>query len=111
MEDFVSFEIAKKLKEKGFDWETSDVYERNTIACRYEDYPKPTISQVLNWLREEFSLHISQKPYACKDGLLWMYEIRKFNKRIVFVIANKTGFVEEEQAALAGIEYVIDNLI
>lgn len=75
------------------------------------DFIAPTISQVLKWLRDEFSLHISQKPYACKDGLMWMYEIRKFNKRIVFVIANKTGFVEEEEASLAGIEHAIDNLI
>lgn len=56
--EYVTFEIAKKLKEKGFDWETSNVYERNTIACRYEDYPKPTISQVLKWLREEKKIHI-----------------------------------------------------
>ena len=111
MEDFVNFEIAKKLKEKGFDWETSNMFERNIIACRYEDYPKPTISQTLKWLRDKFSLHISQKPYACKDGLRWMYEIRKFNKRIVFVKASKTGFAEEEEASLAGIDYVLNNLI
>ena len=144
MEDFVSFEIAKKLKEKGFKEEclsyyTSDytLYNNMVVLCDDKylevaeiDYNEfltsnnsvrenkdnnicdaPTISQVLKWLRDEFSLHISQKPYACKDGLMWMYEIRKFNKRIVFVIANKTGFVEEEEASLAGIEYVIDNLI
>lgn len=26
--DFVTFEIAKKLKEKGFDWETRRVFKR-----------------------------------------------------------------------------------
>lgn len=138
MEDFVPFEIAKKLKEKGFrepcfgwyypcevwgyDYRTLIVFNQSEYrGNKYKDLlishnddkhiDAPTISQVLKWLRDKFFLHISQKPYACKDGLMWMYEIRKFNKRIVLVIANKTGFVEEEEASLAGIEYVLDNLI
>lgn len=71
----------------------------------------PTISQVLKWMRENYSLHISTKPYPCEDGLMWLYEIRKFSKYISSVVANKTGFIKEELAALAGIEYVINNLI
>ena len=125
MSDFVSFKLAKKLKEKGFSLEKTEIYGKfdsdglfhsqlyfnyfETMDC--DEIIAPTISQVSKWLRKEFSLHISQKPYPCEDGLMWMYEIRKFNKRIVFVIANKTGFVEEEEASLAGIEYIIDNLI
>lgn len=134
MEDFVTSEIAKKLKEKGFREECfaryycsdkayfeENSYNPDTESIFYcynndEDLGRfyidaPTISQVLKWLRDKFFLHISQKPYSCEDGLMWMYEIRKFNKNIVFVIANKTGFVKEEQAAIAGIEYVLDNLI
>lgn len=138
MEDFVPFDLAKKLKEKGFTCKypfamynelgsycplttSSDSVTCESgykyISCYdYNDFDEndfiaPTISQVLKWLRDKFFLHISQKPYPCEDGLMWMYEIRKFNKNIVFVIANKTGFVEEEQAAIAGIEYVLDNLI
>ena len=42
---------------------------------------------------------------------MWLYEIRKFNESISVVVANKTGFIKEEQATLAGIEYVLDNLI
>lgn len=134
--DFVTFEIAKKLKEKGFREECfahypicgEDYEEYNCIEddrcgislfdlCRCynnEDsrlIDAPTISQVLKWLREKYSIHISTKPYSCEDGLLWPYEIRKFNKNIVFIMANKTGFTKEEQASLAGIEYVLDNLI
>lgn len=136
MEDFVPFEIAKKLKEKGFREECfahypicgEDYEEYNCIEddrcgislfdlCRCynnEDsrlIDAPTISQVLKWLREKYSIHISTKPYSCEDGLVWLYEIRKFNKNIVFIMANKTGFTKEEQASLAGIEYVLDNLI
>ena len=125
MEDFVSFKLAQRLKEKGVDLEETETYGKfdsdglfhsqlyfNYIETMdYDETIAPTISQVLKWLRDEFFLHISQKPYPCEDGLMWMYEIRKFNKHIVFVIANKTGFVEEEEASLAGIEYAIDNLI
>lgn len=137
MEDFVPFEIAKQLKEKGFREECLAYYHtdgellynrdqyrggdyksllrsynsspKNPIGC--EQIDASTITQVLKWLRAEYSIHISTKPYSCEDGLMWMYEIRKFKKYIVFVMANKTGFTKEEQASLAGIEYVIDNLI
>jgi hypothetical protein len=109
--EFVPFEIAKKLKEKGFDWETSNIYERNTIACRYEDYPKPIISQVLKWLREEKKIHISTKPYYCEDGLMWAYEIRRIEDDVIIVEVTKAGFLKEEQAALAGMEHAIDKFI
>lgn len=133
MEDFVSFELAQKLKEKGFKEEClchyigEDLFSNiespianNQFWFSHNKYDNlwhrdnidaPTISQVLKWLRDKFFLHISQKPYPCEDGLMWMYEIRKFNKHIVFVVANKTGFVTEEEASVAGIEYSLDNLI
>ena len=80
MEDFVTFEIAKKLKEKGFkekcfgwyypsevcgyDHQTLIVHNRSEcIWDRYEDLlishnddnhiDVPTISQVINWLIKE----------------------------------------------------------
>ena len=71
----------------------------------------PTISQVLKWLRENYKLHISTKPYPCEDGLMWMYEVRKFSSVLVCVVANKTGFQEPELATFAGIDDVLDNLI
>lgn len=138
MEDFVTFEIAKKLKEKGFretcfGWyypcEVCGYDYRTLIVSNYSEYrgdkykdllishnddkhiDAPTISQVLKWLREKYFIHISTKPYPCEDGLMWLYEIRKFSKYIIAVVANKTGFTEEEQAALAGIEYVLENII
>ena len=43
-ECYVSLEVAKLLKEAGFDWECTHKYERSIIACRYEDYEKPTLS-------------------------------------------------------------------
>ncbi len=144
MEDFVPFELAKKLKEKGFSqdiqhcigWYPTEYYKNSCIGEYFEgelqeieDYfgdrisaihiienenkgvVAPTISQVLKWVRENNKLHISTKPYPCEDGVMWQYEIRSFSPALVCVIVNKTGFQKPEQADLAGIEHVIENLI
>ena len=84
MEIFVTFEIAKKLKEKGFrdrcllHYESNggfytnciDTYDRPNQELDYSDFLKcfnegnsiglidaPTISQVLDWFRKEHHLH------------------------------------------------------
>ena len=127
---FVYFEIAKKLKEKGYpqvkkntiamyseygEWyslaQNLDDFEYSFADFDEHDYVCPTISQALDWLREKYSIHVSTKPYPCEDGVMWLYEIRKFSRYISIVEANKAGFIREEQASLAGIEYILDNLI
>ena len=71
-EDIVTFELAKKLKEKGFPQRTfgsydmigftffSDgtFYKDGCICHKDEAYTAPTIYQVLKWLREKKKLHI-----------------------------------------------------
>lgn len=124
-DDFAPFELAVKLKEKGYPQRTFGEYDMQG-ACYIEDgrfyengcitevaraYTAPAISQALKWLREKYSIHISTKPYPCEDGLMWMYEIRKFSQHIVFIIANRTGYATSEISALAGIEYCLNNLI
>ena len=68
-EDFVSFETAKLLKEKGFDEEarscyyfndTSKVYSNWGIGCNYNGYgfqnicvSAPTLQMAMKWLREK----------------------------------------------------------
>lgn len=111
MEDFVTYELAVKLKGKGFDWETQYKYERNIFARRYEDIPMPSISQVLKWLREEKKLHIE------------VMFIRPLHNRVKYYITDVDGsrgdfmdvadehYETWEQATLAGIKYVLDNLI
>ena len=144
MEDFVTFEIAQKLKEKGFtckypfamynelgiyhplmtsaDYETCDSGFK--CRCYYDyddfdenDYIAPTISQVLKWLREEkkisieIGIHCSLKwmcsIYAFSDGIadFTQYDNDGINDTI-YILYNSY-----ELAAIAGIEYVLDNLI
>ena len=132
--EIVPFLLAKKLKEKGFkqgynifgfrpifsDETTirfiSDIgaYENEYFG---ENITAPTISQVLKWLREECGIFILVEP----DILSPEYKLT-FTLRVKFYIKGEEdeGFSEKyltyrrdsyELAALAGIEYCLDNLI
>lgn len=126
MEDFVTYEIAVKLEEKGFNqgflsYGCKFIYSDETVIKRIsdigaydEDYfgcniPCPTISQVLKWLRNEKKIFIN---VDVRTNLGWYYEAWNINKKLS-VLGNVPFNKSEsyEQAALAGIEYVIDNLI
>ena len=120
----VSFDLAKKLKEKGFSLdepyamynEQGDLHKLYTSAgyANYydfddfdeRDYIAPTISQILKWLREEKKIYVSVEVER-ED---W------FEYKIVQTIKNtrKSGrrvYETYSEAILAGIEYVLDNLI
>ena len=127
--EFVSFEIANKLKEKGFP-QTPDYYYVNYSSYYEWDglrkihplsnssvwfdpnisrdnlYFAPIISQVLEWLRKEKKIYVSVEVER-ED---W------FEYKIVQTIKNTrcTGnhvYETYDDAMLAGIEYVLDNLI
>ena len=105
METFVSFELAKKLKEKGFVCDlpfamynelgqfalltTSAPIRKAESGYTYRDYYAyedfdehdfiaPTIAQVLKWLREEKNIHVS--PVLWYKG--WYVDIQSFTKEI-----------------------------
>ena len=142
MEDFVSFEIAKKLKEKGFrekciatyDIEDGEFDFNNyilTVAYRMNLSVKdclrlfnnttntglidaPTISQVLKWLREEKLILIALSPtqeYDCNGFIGWCSTVYKADKQGGMSWQEELYYQSYEEAALAGIEYVLDNLI
>jgi hypothetical protein len=135
-EDFVSFSLAKKLKEKGFNQpclahytngkfeyiiayfeevELVDLYELwNNAGCFVD---APTISQVLKWLREEKKIHIEFVAaaygynYIVSDTPEKGGTDRHFSA-IEYEGPNDGGAWDKyEQASIASIEYVIDNLI
>lgn len=124
MEDFVPFEIAKKLKEKGFTCKypfamynedgkfyplySSDKYYYEISDFDSRDFIAPTISQVLKWLREEKKLHIVIIIW----GRTWGYNIIELpSGRSLHWTAYQEDIKSYEDAAIAGIEYVLDNLI
>jgi hypothetical protein len=75
-EDYVSFETAKLLKEKGFDEECSCFYDNiiyygtpglkvdgrlyyKNSALDDEEYAAPTLQMAMKWLRKEHNLALS----------------------------------------------------
>lgn len=143
MEDFVSFELAKKLKEKGFKekclchYVGEDLYyniespiANNQLWFSHnkfdnvwhrDNYDAPTITQVSEWLRNTHKLFIS--PCVITDYQDDFHRDTTYWSFIVVNIESGDSIYREyervtekryesyEQTALAGIEYVIDNLI
>lgn len=77
-EDYVSFEVAKLLKKKGFDIETNTYYYATSEYTKNEMYKSPnntnwnnneyyysapTHQMAMKWLRENYDLHIIVYPY------------------------------------------------
>ena len=117
MEDFVPYELAVKLNEVGFNYDTKEVYEINVLLERYFEIPKPTISQVLKWLRDR-NIHI--EPFLVNaETVQYKLNIMGWNGKFFCSIYNSlledannktiTTYQSYEQVTLAGIEYVIDN--
>lgn len=116
--EIVNFEIAKKLKEKGFDGRVNNHYKTtnkiyNTgIASDFNIltgiYSAPTISQVLKWLREKDIM--VEIPVDLGDNGVWQFTFRIQTKKF-YERATKCDYTSYESAALSCIEYIIDNLI
>ena len=71
-EDYVSYEVAKLLKEKGFDWFCNNkqylVIERmldslNPInSLEFKTYSKPRLFIAQEWLRKEKGIYVWAEP-------------------------------------------------
>ena len=130
--EIVSFEIAKKLKEKGFpqrpdyfnyssyyDWDgLRKIHSLSNASVWFDPnisrdniYFAPTISQVLKWMREEKRIEAGA-VWDNRDGK-WVGYVNEMDMPDLvgeYVLPNNT-YDSYELAALAGVEYVIDNLI
>ena len=124
-EDFVSFSLAKKLKEKGFREEVNAYYGKwenlfdvhpalDMNDCDYRA-SAPTISQILKWLREEKKIHVLIAPMLKHSSATyhWGCEIYDISRmpETVFYKESLFNMSSHNEAALSGIKYVIDNLI
>lgn len=131
-EHFVSFDVAKKLKNKGFDWECDYIYydakntpiksklviksDWNHLSMLGFPISAPTLHTATDWLREIHKLHIE----TIYDGECWMTNIRnlkmmeerKGKTRIeaMFESATAVGklFKTYEAAQMAAIEKAIE---
>ena len=134
---FVDKQLAIKLKEKGFDRpclgfynpiqdelqlycaNNKDVTYKNILTSVYKNkvlVDAPTIEQVLEWLREKKDIDIVIYPIdrntIFMGGEKYILSIYFCGKRDYKIHKdNNDKFVKWEDACIAGIEYVINNLI
>jgi hypothetical protein len=125
-EDYVSFEVAKLLKEKGFDESCGQIYDGegnlNINNCGYinEESPDeyfhslaPTHQLAMKWLREEHNIFIVIEPH--------MYDyINEKNSSYVTSLWQGDNYYENitskdyptyEEAVEAALKYSLENLI
>ena len=123
-EDYVSFELAKLLKEKGFDWECRAFYVKSKecgIELFYSKEPynynnnvypctsAPTLQMARKWLRETFEIHCQiDCPIASSN---WVYGIRDLNQDEWITLRNMGDYETYEEACENAIKYCLENLI
>lgn len=137
-EDFVTYDIAVKLKEKGFKEKCfayyypkgsglifnhnqfrggiveDCLYSNNSLPneCMASDFvDAPTIPQVLKWFRKEKKLHIVCPFYQDVGYFYYVQEVGSAARIVSSFEYSDDCYEHYEQAALVGIKYVIDNLI
>ena len=123
-ESYCSFEVAKLLKEKGFDVScigrysvrSKEFHSDGTKMCNNGglfEYAAPTHQMAMAWLREEKNIFIVIEPHA------YNY-VNEKNSSYVFSIWQGDNLCENpllkdfptyEQTVEAALKYVLENLI
>lgn len=117
-EDYVSFEIAKLLKEKGFNEPCLKQYYNNgelsnvSIEAKYNiinnQISASTHQMAMKWLRKVHNIDICVFPYQY-DYIGYSYKVKIYkNKEIYLTI---TDYKTYEDAAEEAILYCLKNLI
>jgi len=135
-EDYVSFEIAKLLKEKGFNEKCHCSYRKKLINNKIVDEEElfvsayltftnneledkaykdivycsaPTLQMAMKWLRETFEIHCQiDCPIAASN---WVYGIRDLNQDEWIILRNMGNYETYEEACEAAIKYCLEHLI
>ena len=136
-EDYVSFETAKLLKEKGFDWCESPFYSEQdrdewgqnnsyTIPNMLYDPDLPFDSETLTMVAPHVSIQMAMKwlrnihDIVCSVGLFtdlpemppyWSFNILNQSTANVMYEAFDVKCETYEEAAEAAIKYCLENLI
>ena len=129
-EDYVSFETAKLLKEKGFDENTvheiwyvikqfstgchwnSCTYKVGDITREYDDaccISMPTLQMAMKWLRENHNIKVNVF-YNNSNYTIEYFEPNTQTGVGKFVFIGD-GYPTYEQACEAAIKYCLENLI
>lgn len=131
-EDYVSFETAELLKEKGFNESTSMVYmsygdlckctrydsicnsSYNDITKNYFECTAPTLQRAMKWLRKVHKIHI--QIWILEEKGYWFNIEKILNAQYKHKSLYSSGlediyFETYEEAVEAAIKYCLENLI
>ena len=120
-EQYVDFETAKLLKEKGFKEITQgyinadqEVYmlpfEQGVYELTSKQYPYPTQQMAMRWLREEHNLFIKIRYFHSQQSKEWdavIFSTLDGNN----MGQSPDGYYSYEQACEIAIKYCLENLI
>jgi len=124
-EDYVNFETAKLLKEKGFDEECScfynnidygtpglevdgQLYYKNSALDDLE-YAAPTLQMAMKWLREKYNIHIEPRYFPMPN--IYRYVIIYTPITIENINSHPQYFNSYEEACEAAIKCCLEILI
>ncbi len=131
-EDYVSFEVAKLLKEKRFNEECFALYNpseeliqcgvrlNNTQVGRVEgSYSAPTLQMAMKWLRKLYRVHFNLEPALYKGIVIYNVTIYKqaknhkvlFDGELEVIDYQESSNLTYEQACEEAIKYCLENLI
>jgi hypothetical protein len=121
-EDFCSYEVAKLLKEKGFDIECNTAYYNGSLI----DYTLygfcidgefifvPTHQMAMKWLREVHKVLIVIDAYHADhwEGYIDTFEISIYSHASTIIVPNEIAHhTDYEEAVEAALKYSLENLI
>lgn len=123
-EDYVSFEVAKLLEEKGFNrvvFKNSPHYAYNADGqfsgpSWDAEYPAPTLQMAMKWLREVHNLHCAVDydyvlGWYCQITSLTETVEDRYKEMKYYHPDKDSGFSSPEEACEAAIKYCLENLI
>ncbi len=128
-EDYVSFEVAKLLKEKGFNYPCRVVYSPKGSVKHYlkeevwahhlKGHKKlcPTLQMAMAWIRGTYNIHIAIVPCEVSPGVIdYTYVLYKVDpKNWSFKNLEIQGRADTDKMSVpetcdAGIKYFLENL-
>ena len=129
-EEYVSFEVARLLKDKGFDQNCATYYLDGQVWRHYHGevipkdkqiYAAPTQAMAIRWLREVHNFHVDSSIYTDTDGDSeheytytywdWLIFNSESGRRIAEPQIGCGRYDSYEQACEAAIKYCLENLI
>ena len=120
-EDYVSFEIAKLLKEKGFEGrmhtfyteEGTDIESLYVVPSNFFPIYRPTLQMTMKWLREVHDIDIEVRTHYLNrlkenDIRYYIGKILKGSEDVIHTIYAKDTY---EEVCETAIKYCLENLI